>query len=147
MSDPRLGDPQLSNPRSSDPQRLDRQLSALFSQVGPSADFDARLMQRLQIEAADAAQAAERAKRTLEWEQLRHGIARRELRGPRGWMQSVERIVTLERIGVTALAIGVITSAYSSSEHLRQFLPTALTLVGILLAAAPLLATARLRWK
>jgi hypothetical protein len=120
----------------SDHNVLDERLAAILSGIDTRPDFDARLFERLQMESTQDAQ--ERARKARQLEQLRHGVAKRELLSWRRWTQAVSRVVTLETIGVGVLAASVITSVWSA-DQIRQFAPILLTAVGALLAVAPVL--------
>jgi hypothetical protein len=126
----------------SDQDPVDRRLSALFSRLDTRPEFNARLLDRLHREVTQDAR--ERARQARELEQLRHGVAQRELLGWRGWTRAVSRIVTLETVGLGVLAASVIASAWSS-EQIRQFAPVLVTAVGALLALAPVIAPAVLK--
>ena len=120
----------------SDHKVLDARLAALFSGIDTRPDFDTRLFERLQMEATQDAQEHVRQARQLE--QLRHEAAKHELLSWRHWTQAVSRVVTLERLGVGVLAVGVITSVWSA-DQIRQFAPVLVTVVGALLALAPVI--------
>jgi hypothetical protein len=129
---------------------LNQRLSAAFGGLDTRADFNARLQARLHAESQkDATDLANRARRT---EQERYVAARRELLSLRYWKKSFSRLVTRERFGLgplelagaAALIIGVLTSVISRDE-LRQYAPTAITILGILLALSPVISTAALK--
>ena len=141
MSDHNLPDERLANGPDSPSAKLDARLAAVFSGIDTRPDFDTRLFERLQMEAAQDAQ--ERARHARQLEQFRHGVVKQELLIWRRWTQAVSRVVTLETIGVGVLAASVITSVWSA-DQIRQFAPILLTAVGALLALAPVLTVPRL---
>jgi hypothetical protein len=112
---------------------LDQRLSAIFGVLDARPGFNARLLDRLQREVTEEAERAERARQV---EQLRHGVAKQELRSWRRRAQALGQFVTLETAGIGVLAGAVLTSAWSS-EQIRQLAPALITVVGVLLALAP----------
>jgi hypothetical protein len=142
MSDHKVPNERLANgPDGPFAKMLDERLAAVFSGIDTRPDFDARLFERLQVEATQDAQ--ERAQQARQLEQLRHGAAKQELLSWRRWTQAVSRVVTLETIGVGVLAVSVITSVWSA-DQIRQVAPILVTVVGALLALAPVLNVPRL---
>ena len=112
---------------------VERRLSALFGGLDTRPEFNARLLDRLQQEVT---RESERAEQARQLEQLRHGVAKQELRSWRHRAQALARFVTLETVGIGVLAVTVATSAWSV-EQIRQFAPALITVVGVLLALAP----------
>jgi hypothetical protein len=112
--------------------RIDQDLSALFRGLDTRPQFNARLLDRLNEEIAQEALRTEQARRS---EQLRHRIAQRELHP---WKQALGRWVTLETVGIGALAVLLVTSAWSA-EQIRAALPIVVTALGVALAVAPVL--------
>ena len=107
-------------------------LSALFGGLDTRQDFNARLMDRLNEEIAQEALRAEEARRL---EQLRHQAAQK---GLHPWKQALRRGVTLETVGIAALAALTISSAWSA-EQIRAAAPIVFTALGLALAIAPIL--------
>jgi len=126
----------MSERKMPDEHALDERLAALFSGIDTRPDFDTRLFERLQMEATEDAQ--EHARQARQLEQLRHEAAKHELLSWRRWTQAVSRVVTLETLGVGVLAVSVITSVWSA-DQIRQFAPILVTVVGALLALAPVI--------
>lgn len=120
----------------SDPNALDNRLAAVFSRIDTRPEFESRLLERLHLEATQDSQ--ERSRKARELEQLRHGVAKQELLSWRRWTRPISRVVTLETIGIGALAASVITSVCSADE-IRQFAPVLITAVGVLLALVPVI--------
>ena len=118
---------------------LDKHLRALFSGLDASADFEVRLMARLRAE--PHTDAPERAKRARQQERARYLSAVSELQS---WRRSMLRILTLDTLGIAfLLTIGVVTSwPYIKDvfDVARQYAPHLAILVGILIAAVPVLA-------
>lgn len=112
---------------------VDQRLSAVFSGLDARPGFNERLLDRLQVEIAAEAQRADEARRQ---EQLRHRIARQQLHP---WKQALGRWVTLETVGMAALAAIAVTTAWST-DQIREATPLILTGVGLLLACAPVIA-------
>lgn len=112
--------------------RIDQDLSALFRELDTRPEFNARLLDRLDEEIAQEAVRAAQARKS---EQLRHRIAQRELRP---WKQASSRWVTLETVGIGALAVLLVTSAWTA-EQIRAALPIVVTALGLALAVAPYL--------
>ena len=113
--------------------RVHVNLLALFGGLDTRQEFNARLMDRLNEEIA---QEALRAKEARRLEQLRHRTAQK---GLHPWKQALRRWVTLETAGIAALAVLVISSAWSA-EQIRTAVPIVFTALGVALAAAPVLA-------
>jgi hypothetical protein len=112
---------------------VDERLSAIFSGLDARPGFNARLLDRLQVEIAAEAQRAEEARRQ---EQLRYRVARQQLRP---WKQVLGRWVTLETVGIAVLAAIIVTTAWST-DQIREAAPLILTGVGLLLACTPVIA-------
>jgi len=112
--------------------RVHVNLAALFSGLDTRPEFNARLLDRLNVEIAHEALRAEEARRL---EQRRHRVAQRELHP---WKQALGRWVTLETVGIGALAALMIGSAWSA-EQIRAALPIVFTALGLALAVAPVL--------
>ena len=124
--------------------KLDQRLMAAFRGLDVSPGFDARLLERLRAESVnDAARAGLLARQQ---EQLRYGAARRELMSWQWLLQSITRVVTLDRIGIAALAVGAIATTWSAQE-LRELLPEIATGVGVLAALSPFAPAALQRLK
>lgn len=137
MSDHKVPSKRLANgPDGPLANVLDARLAAVFSGIDTRPGFDARLFERLQMEVTQDAQ--ERARQARQLEQLRHGAAQQKLLSWRRWTQAASRVVTLETIGVGVLAVSVITSVWSA-DQIRQFAPILVTVVGVLLALAPVI--------
>jgi len=121
--------------------QLDKHLEALFGGLDTAAEFDTRLMARLQAESQT--DAAERAIRARHQERLRYRKARLELKS---WRRSMLRLLTLDALGIAVLLAVAIGMAW---PHLnrdvldisRQYGPYIATLFGVLVAAVPLVAT------
>jgi len=112
--------------------RVHLNLAALFGGLDTRPEFNARLLDRLNEEIAQEALRTEEARRL---EQLRHQVAQRELHP---WKQALGRWVTLETVGIGALAALMISSAWSA-EQIRAAVPIVVTVLGVLLTAAPVL--------
>jgi hypothetical protein len=126
----------MSTPNS----ELDKHLQALFGGLDTRADFDARLMARLQAESQTAA--TERAMRTREQERARYRRAVSELQG---WHRSMLRMLTLDTLGIALLLVAAIVTAWPHISHgileiSRQYAPYIAMSFGILIAAVPVLA-------
>ncbi len=120
--------------------QLDQHLEALFGGLDTGADFDTRLMARLRAEShTDAAERAIRAQQ----ERLRYRQAQLELKS---WRRSMLPLLTLDTLGIAVLAVVAIVTAW---PHLnrdvldisRQYVPYIATLLGVLVAAVPLVGT------
>ena len=117
---------------------LDRHLHALFAGLDTGADFDARLMARLRAESQQ--EANERALREQQ-ERARYRQAVWELQS---WRRSMLRLLTLDTLGIGLLLVVAIVTAW---PHLsrdvvaisRQYGPYITMVLGILIAAVPLL--------
>jgi hypothetical protein len=119
---------------------LDKHLQALFGGLDTGADFDARLMARLQAESQTAA--SERAMRTREQERARYRRAVSELQG---WRRSMLRMLTLDTLGIALLLVAAILTAWPHvsqgvMEISRQYAPYIAMSLAILIAAVPVLA-------
>jgi hypothetical protein len=120
--------------------QLDKHLEALFGGLDTAADFDTRLMARLQAESQT--DAAERAIR-VQQERLRYRKAQLELKS---WHRSMLRLLTLDTLGIAVLLVVAIITAWPHLDrHVldisRQYVPYIVTLVGVLIAAVPLVGT------
>ncbi|HLQ08557.1 MAG TPA: hypothetical protein VK128_05805 [Steroidobacteraceae bacterium] len=120
--------------------QLDKHLEALFGGLDTAADFDTRLMTRLQ--AASQTDAAERAIR-VQQERLRY---RKAQLGLRSWHRSVLRLLTLDTLGIAVLLVVAIVTAWPHLDRdvldiSRQYVPYIATLLGVLVTAVPLVGT------
>jgi hypothetical protein len=113
--------------------RIDAKLSALFSGLDTRPGFNERLLDRLQQEIAAEARRTEEARRL---EQLRHRVARNEVHS---WAQALGQWVTLETVGIAALAALIVSSAWST-DQIRTAVPVVFTVLGLALACAPAIA-------
>jgi hypothetical protein len=121
--------------------QLDKHLEALFGGLDTAADFDTRLMARLRAE--PHTDAAERTIRARQQERLRYRKAQLELKS---WHRSMLRLLTLDTLGVAVLLVVAVVTAW---PHLnrdvldvsRQYVPYIATLLGVLVAAVPLVGT------
>jgi hypothetical protein len=116
---------------------LDKQLQALFGGLDTAADFDTRLMARLQAESQTDA-----TDRARQQERVRYRIALLELQG---WRRSMLRLLTLDTLGIALLlGVAVVTAWPHLSRDVmdisRRYGPYIATLLAILIAAVPLLA-------
>ena len=112
---------------------IDSKLSALFRGVDTRPGFNERVLDRLQQEVAAEAHRTEEARRL---EQLRYRVARNEVRP---WAQALRQWVTLETVGIAALATIIVGSAWST-DQIREAIPVVFTVLGLALACAPLIA-------
>ena len=112
---------------------IDSKLSALFRGVDTRPGFNERLLDRLQQEVAAEAHRTEEARRL---EQLRYRVARDEVRP---WAQALRQWVTLETVGIAALAAIIVGSAWST-DQIREAIPVVFTVLGLALACAPVIA-------
>jgi hypothetical protein len=112
---------------------IDSKLSALFRGVDTRPGFNERLLDRLQQEVAAEAHRTEEARRL---EQLRYRVARNEVRP---WAQALRQWVTLETVGIAALATIIVGSAWST-DQIREAIPVVFTVLGLALACAPVIA-------
>jgi hypothetical protein len=112
---------------------IDSKLSALFRGVDTRPGFNERLLDRLQQEVAAEAHRTEEARRL---EQLRYRVARNEVRP---WAQALRQWVTLETVGIAALAAIIVGSAWST-DQIREAIPVVFTVLGLALACAPVIA-------
>jgi hypothetical protein len=115
---------------------LDKQLQALFGGLDTAADFDTRLMARLQAESQTDA-----TDRARQQERVRYRKALLELQG---WRRSMLRLLTLDTLGIALLlGVAVVTAWPHLSRDVmdisRRYGPYIATLLGILIAAVPLL--------
>lgn len=122
-----------------DPNTLDQRLRTAFSGLDTRPGFNARLMDRLErVVREDARQAAQLARRE---EERRYRAAMRQHQGWEPWRATLDRIsrwVTLERVGIAALAIGwVATWSPSQLSYLRDLTPEIVTALGLLAAVSP----------
>ena len=111
---------------------IDSKLSALFRGVDTRPGFNERLLDRLQQEVAAEAHRTEEARRL---EQLRYRVARNEVRP---WAQALRQWVTLETVGIAALATIIVGSAWST-DQIREAIPVVFTVLGLALACAPVI--------
>ena len=112
---------------------IDSKLSALFRGLDTRPGFNERLLNRLQQEVAAEAHRTEEARRL---EQLRYRVARNEVRP---WAQALRQWVTLETVGIAALATIIVGSAWST-DQIREAIPVVFTVLGLALACAPVIA-------
>ena len=117
---------------------LDQHLQALFGGLDTGADFDARLMARLQAESQK--EVNERAMREQQ-ERARYRKAVWELQS---WRRSMLRLLTLDTLGVALLLVVAVVAArpYFSRNVMdmgRQYGPYIAMMVSIAIAAVPLL--------
>jgi len=112
---------------------IDSKLSALFRGLDTRPGFNERLLDRLQREVAAEARRTEEARRL---EQLRYRVARNEVRP---WAQVLSQWVTLETVGIAALAAIIVSSAWST-DQIREAIPVVFTVLGLALACAPVIA-------
>jgi hypothetical protein len=111
---------------------IDSKLSALFNGLDARPGFNERLLDRLRREVAAEARRTEEAARL---EQLRHRVARNEVRP---WAQALGQWVTLETVGITALAAIIVSSAWPT-DQIREAIPVVFTVLGLALACAPVI--------
>ena len=109
---------------------IDSKLSALFRGLDTRPGFNERFLHRLQREVAAEARRTEEARRL---EQIRHRVARNEVRP---WAQALTQWVTLETVGIAALAAIIVSSAWST-DQIREAVPVVFTVLGLALACAP----------
>jgi len=112
---------------------IDSKLSALFRGLDTRPGFNERVLDRLQQEVAAEARRTEEARRL---EQLRHRVARNEVRP---WAQALTQWVTLETVGIAALAAIIVSQAWST-DQIREAVPVVFTVLGLALACAPVIA-------
>src|SRR6266699_1394251 len=120
---------------------LDKHLRALFGGLDTAADFDARLTARLRAESQ--IDATERAMRARQRERERYRKALLELQG---WRWSILRLLTLDTLGIAFLLVVAVATAWphlnrNVMDISRQYGPYIVTLLGLLIAAVPLLGT------
>jgi len=118
--------------------QLDQQLQALFGGLDTGLDFDARLMARLRAESQT--DATERAMRARQQERARYRSAVLELQS---WRRSMLRLLTLDTLGIALLLVVAVVTAWSHLSRdvmdiSRQYGPYIVMLLGILIAAVPL---------
>ena len=117
---------------------LDKHLRALFAGLDTRVDFDARLMARLRAESQT--DATERAMRARQQERARYRRAVLELQS---WRRAMLRVLTLDTLGIALLVVAVVTAWPHFSRNVveasRQYGPYIVMLLGILIAAVPLL--------
>jgi len=126
----------MSNPDS----ELDRRLQALFGGLDTGTDFDVRLMARLRVESQT--DPAERAIRVRQEERERY---RKALLGLQSWRRSMLRLLTLDTLGITLLMVVAVVTAWPDLNRdvlniSLQYGPYIATLLGVLLAAVPVVA-------
>ena len=114
-------------------ERVHEKLSALFSGLDTRPEFNARLLDRLNHEIAQEALRTEEARRL---EQLRHRAVQKDLHP---WKQALSRWVSLETVGIGALAVLMVSSIWSS-DQIRAAVPIVFTVLGLALAVAPVFA-------
>jgi negative regulator of sigma E activity len=118
---------------------LDKHLRTLFGGLDTRADFDARLMARLRAEShRDANEGAMRARQQ---ERARYRRAVLELQS---WRRSMLRVLTLDTLGIALLLVVAVVMAWphfsrNVVEISRQYGPYIAMLLGVLIAAVPLL--------
>ena len=118
---------------------LDKHLRALFGGLDTRADFDARLMARLRAESQT--DATGRAMRARQRERARYRRAVLELQS---WRRSMLRLLTLDTLGIAFLLLVAVVTAWPRLSRdvmdiSRQYGPYIAMLLGILIAAVPLL--------
>jgi hypothetical protein len=118
---------------------LDARLQALFGGLDTRVDFDARLIARLRVEAQ--ADTVERAIHTRHQERERYRKALLELQS---WRRSMLRLLALDTLGITFLLVAAVGMAWpylsrNVMDISRQYGPYITTLLGVLIAAVPLL--------
>jgi len=117
--------------------QLDKHLEALFGGLDTAADFDARLMARLRAESQT--DAGERAIRARQQERERY---RKALLALQSWRRSVLRLLTLDTLGIAFLLVVAVVTAWPRLNDVldisRQYGPYLATLLGVLIAAVPL---------
>jgi hypothetical protein len=123
----------MSTPHS----ELDKHLQGLFGALDTAPGFDARLMARLRAESQ--ADAAERTIRARQQERERYRNALLELQS---WRRSVLRLLTLDTLGIAFLLVVAVVTAWPRLNGVvdisRQYGPYLATLLGVLIAAVPL---------
>ena len=118
---------------------LDKHLRTLFGGLDTGADFDARLMARLRAESQ--IDATERAMRARQQERARYRRALVELHN---WRRSMLRLLTLDTLGIALVLVVAVVMAWPHVSRdvmdiSRQYGPYIVTLLGVLIAAVPLL--------
>jgi len=118
---------------------LDKHLAALFGGLDTRADFDVRLMARLRAESQT--DATERGKRARQQELTRHRRAVLELQSRR---RLTLRMLALDALGMSLPLMVAVIAAWSRfggdvMDISRQYGPYIAMLLGILIAAVPLL--------
>jgi hypothetical protein len=117
---------------------LDESLQRLFRDLDAAPDFDARLMARLRTESQT--DAAERMTRARKQERERHENALLELQSQR---RSMLRLLTFDTLGIACLLIVAVAAVWPHvgpqlRDSMRQYGPQIATLLGVLVAAVPL---------
>jgi uncharacterized membrane protein len=110
---------------------LDKNLRALFGALDTRADFDVRLMARLQAESQ--ADTLARARRARQQERARYQSAR-----------SMLRLVTLDTVGIALLLVVAVVAVWprvrpGALDLVRLYGPYLAILLSLLIAAVPLL--------
>jgi len=118
---------------------LDKHLRALFGGLDTRADFDARLMARLQTESRG--ETTERVMQARQQERARYGRAVLELQS---WRRSMLRLLTLDTLAIAVvLVVAIVTAGPRLSQDVmeisRQYGPYIGSLVAVLIAVVPLL--------
>jgi hypothetical protein len=117
--------------------KLDKHLEALFGGLDTAPDFDTRLMACLRAESQT--DAGERAIRARQQERERYRNALLELQS---WRRSVLRLLTLDTLGIALLLVAAVVTAWPRLNGVlvisRQYGPYVATLLGVLIAAVPL---------
>ena len=118
---------------------LDKHLRALFGGLDTGADFDKRLMARLQAKARTGA--TERAVRARQQERARYRRAVVELQS---WRRSVLRLLTLDTLAIALLLVVTTVTAWPHiggdvMDIWRRYVPFIVILLGALIAAVPVL--------
>jgi hypothetical protein len=118
--------------------QLDERLQRLFRDLDAAPDFDARLMERLRAESKTDAH--ERMIRTRKQERERHERALPELQSQ---CRSTLRRLTFDTVGIACLMIVAIAAVWPHvgpqiMDGLRQYGPQIAMLLGVLVAAVPL---------
>src|SRR5437773_2970315 len=118
---------------------LNKHLRALIDGLDTGADYDARLMARLRAESQ--IDATERAMRARQQERARYRRALLELQS---WRRSMLRLLTLDTLGIALVLVVAVVMAWPHVSRdvmdiWRQYGPYIVTLLGVLIAAVPLL--------
>jgi len=117
---------------------LDKHLHALFGGLDTGTDFEARLRAHLRTESQ--ADAAGRALRAQHQERDRY---RKELLELTSWRRSAVRLLTLDTLGISFLLVVAVAMAWPHIgrdvvDISRQYGPYIATLLGLLIAAVPI---------